>query len=122
MFFYLYTTLNWFSVSNLSSRQFKDAENTEEKQRARYGRRQGSGPIGDGYNYGGYPYMVGSMITGSGPVTPDSEPNETLQQDPSGQTQSDTDAGAGDADSGQTANTDDGMGVGGTTAGMVGTG
>ena len=92
--------------SNLSKKQFDKASNTEDQQRNRSDRRQ--------FNYADYPFMTGSTIMGSGPATSETEPNETLQQEAAEQAQ-------GDNDSGQTASTDSGMGVGGTTAGMVGT-
>lgn len=105
-------------MRNLHTKQFNAATNIEEKQRARFGRRHEPGYTGEGYNYANYPTMTGAKIMGTGPVTPDTEPNETLQQRPTGQIRT----AKFTSRSGETVNTDDGMGVGGTTAGMVGTG
>jgi hypothetical protein len=86
-------------TSNLSS-QFTGAEDVEEKQRRRFKRKRESGFVGNGYWYGGYPYMVGTM----GNPAPETEKDH--DQPMSGG--SDTAAAA------------DGMGVGGTGAGFVG--
>jgi hypothetical protein len=91
-------------MSNLSH-QFDGAiEAYEDMQRRRYARKKGvSGFIGNGYWFTGYPYMVGAM--GSGTIT---------------QTQPDHDRDDVSEHTGETANTDSGMGEGGTVTGLAG--
>ena len=89
-------------AGNLSS-QFDKAENIEEKQRRRFGRKRESGYSGAGFWFGSYPYMIGAMSSGTDPRegnVPDRDqaPNE------SGESASDT----------------SGLGSGGTAAGFVG--
>jgi hypothetical protein len=93
-------------VSNLSH-QFDDVERVEDIQRRRFHRRHESGFVGNGYNFWNYPYMINSV--GAGTITqtqseqyenPVQEQNETPQQ--------------------EAAETNTGMGEGGTAAAATG--
>ena len=53
------------SLRNLST-QFDSAEDIEEQQRRRFGRRRESGYSGAGFWFLNYPYMVGSSGSGTG--------------------------------------------------------
>jgi len=93
-------------MSNLSH-QFDEAIAAyENMQRRRYARKKGvSGFIGNGYWFGSYPYMMGTY--GAGTIT---------------QTQSDNNKGNLSENTGQTADTSNGMGEGGTSFGGGGDG
>jgi hypothetical protein len=89
-------------ASNLSS-QFNNAENIEETQRRRFGRKRESGYSGAGFWFGSYPYMIGAMSSGT-------DPREGNVKD---QDQPISDAAESAADT-------SGLGSGGTAAGFVG--
>jgi hypothetical protein len=89
------------SLRNLST-QFESAEDIEEQQRRRFGRRHESGYSGAGFWYGNYPYMVGALTAGT-------DPHET------GKDHDQPMSGSSDA-----ASATDGAGNGGTAAGFVG--
>jgi hypothetical protein len=88
------------NLRNLST-QFNRAEDIEEQQRRRFGRRRESGYSGAGFWFGGYPYMIGAM----GNPAPETEKDHEQPM-------------SGGSDSAAAAT--DGMGVGGTGAGFVG--
>ena len=89
------------NASNLS-RQFDGAANVEEQQRRRFKRKHESGYVGNGFWFGMYPNMVGTLAGAT---------------DPRPETEKDHDQPMSD---GSTAAATDGMGVGGTGAGYVG--
>ena len=89
-------------ASNLSS-QFNNAENTEERQRRRFGRKRESGYSGAGFWFGNYPYMIGAMSSGTDPR----EGNVKDQDQPM-------------SDAAESAADTSGLGSGGTAAGFVG--
>jgi len=89
-------------ASNLSS-QFDKAENIEEKQRRRFGRKRESGYSGAGFWFGSYPYMIGAMSSGTDPREGTIPGREQ-----------------GMNDSGESASDNSGLGSGGTAAGFVG--
>jgi hypothetical protein len=89
-------------ASNLSS-QFNNAENTEERQRRRFGRKRESGYSGAGFWFGNYPYMIGAMSSGTDPREGTIPGREQ-----------------GMNDSGESASNNSGLGSGGTAAGFVG--
>lgn len=88
-------------MNNLSS-QFDNADNVEEKQRRRFKRKHESGFVGNGYSFWNYPYMIGTL--GAGSLITTTQEHQQLQQEQSG----------------ETAATSDGSGMGGTAAGFVG--
>lgn len=90
------------NLRNLST-QFSSAENIEEQQRRRFGRRRESGYSGAGFWYANYPYMVGALTAGT-------DPHETNKDN--SQPMSDASNAAASAT--------DGTGNGGTAAGFVG--
>lgn len=49
------------SHHNLGRQFERAAEQAENQQRERFSRPRAYGFIGNGYNYGGYPYMLGAM-------------------------------------------------------------
>lgn len=89
-------------ASNLSS-QFNNAENIEETQRRRFGRKRESGYSGAGFWFGSYPYMIGAMSSGTDPR----EGNVKDQDQPM-------------SDAAESAADTSGLGSGGTAAGFVG--
>jgi hypothetical protein len=89
------------SLRNLST-QFDSAEDIEEQQRRRFGRRRESGYSGAGFWFLNYPYMVGSSGSGTGAPEINKDHDQPM-------------SGASD-----TASATDGMGSGGTAAGFVG--
>jgi hypothetical protein len=89
-------------AGNLSS-QFNSAENAEEKQRRRVGRKRESGYSGAGFNFVNYPYMTGAMSSGTDPREGTIPGREQ-----------------GMNDSGESASNNSGLGSGGTAAGFVG--
>ena len=88
-------------MRNLST-QFDTAEDIEERQRKRFGRRRESGYSGAGFWFFNYPNMIGSVGSGT-------DPHET------GKDQDQPMSGSSDA-----ASATDGTGMGGTAAGFVG--
>ena len=88
-------------MRNLST-QFDTAEDIEERQRKRFGRRRESGYTGAGYWFFNYPNMIGSVGSGT-------NPHDT------GRGQDQPVSGNGDV-----ASATDGTGMGGTAAGFVG--
>ena len=88
-------------MRNLST-QFDSAEDIEEKQRRRFGRKREPGYTGAGFWFFNYSNMIGSVGAGT-------DPHET------GKDQDQPMSGGSDA-----ASATDGMGVGGTGAGFVG--
>lgn len=86
----------------LSGGQFANADNVEEKQRRRFGRKREKGFVGTGFWFANYPYMTGAMGSGAAAQPLPYNPNDP--QD------------GGD----QTAAATDGTGMGGTAAGFVG--
>jgi hypothetical protein len=89
-------------ASNLSS-QFNSAENAEERQRRRFGRKRESGYSGAGFNFVNYPYMTGAMSSGTDPR------ENTIPRRKQAQNKS-----------GKSASIINGLGNGGTAAGFVG--
>jgi hypothetical protein len=89
-------------LRNLST-QFDNAEDIEEKQRRRFGRKHESGYSGAGFWFFNYPNMIGAVGSGT-------DPHET------GKDNDQPMSGSSDAAAAAT----DGMGVGGTGAGYVG--
>lgn len=90
------------TASNLSA-QFDNAENIEETQRRRFGRKRESGYSGAGFWFANYPNMIGAMSAGTDPR----EGNVKDKEQPI-------------SESDQTASTSNGSGGGGTAAGYVG--
>lgn len=88
-------------LRNLST-QFDSAENIEEQQRRRFGRRHESGYSGAGFWFFNYPNMIGSVGAGT-------DPHET------GKDQDQPMSGGSDS-----ASATSGAGNGGTAAGFVG--
>jgi hypothetical protein len=88
------------SLRNLST-QFDSAANIEEQQRRRFGRRRESGYSGAGSWFLNYPYMLGTLGSGTGSY-------DTRDQNQPVSNGSDT------------ASATDGAGNGGTAAGFVG--
>ena len=88
------------SLRNLST-QFDSAANIEEQQRRRFGRRRESGYSGAGSWFLNYPYMLGTLGSGTG------------SYDTRDQTQPVSDGS-------DTASATDGAGNGGTAAGFIG--
>jgi hypothetical protein len=88
------------SLRNLST-QFDSAEDIEEQQRRRFGRRRESGYSGAGFWFLNYPYMVGSSGSGTGSYDTRDQ-NQPVN------------------DGSDTASSADGMGSGGTAAGFIG--
>lgn len=88
------------TASNLSA-QFDKAEDIEESQRRRFGRKRESGYSGAGFWFGNYPYMTGAM----GSYNPD---------------QLDKDTNSPISESGRSASDTNGSGSGGTATGFVG--
>jgi hypothetical protein len=89
-------------AGNLSS-QFNSAENAEEKQRRRVGRKRESGYSGAGFNFANYPYMIGAMAAGTDPR------ENTVPRRKQGLNKN-----------GKSASIINGLGNGGTAAGFVG--
>lgn len=88
------------SLRNLST-QFDSAEDIEEQQRRRFGRRRESGYSGAGFWFLNYPYMVESSGSGTGSYDTRDQ-NQPV------------------SDGSDTASSADGMGSGGTAAGFIG--
>lgn len=88
--------------SNLSA-QFNNAENVEETQRRRFGRKRESGYSGAGFWFLNYPNMIGALTAGTDPR----DGNIKDKDQPM-------------SDAGQTAADTSGLGDGGTAAGYVG--
>lgn len=88
-------------MRNLST-QFDTAEDIEEKQRRRFGRKRESGYSGAGFWFFNYPNMIGSVGSGTDPH----ETNKDYNQPMSGGSEA--------------ASATDGTGMGGTAAGFVG--
>lgn len=91
-------------ATNLSPAQFNTMANIEEQQRRRFNRRREPGFIGTGFWYWNYPNMVGTI--GAGTMLQSGDDRNQQQHDVTRD--------------GQTAGTDDGMGVGGTAASASG--
>jgi hypothetical protein len=88
------------SLRNLST-QFDSAANIEEQQRRRFGRRRESGYSGAGSWFLNYPYMLGTLGSGTGSYDTRDQ-NQPV------------------SDGSDTASATDGAGNGGTAAGFVG--
>jgi hypothetical protein len=88
------------SLRNLST-QFDSAEDIEDQQRRRFGRRRESGYSGAGSWFLNYPYMLGTLGSGTGSYDTRDQ-NQPV------------------SDGSDTASSADGMGSGGTAAGFVG--
>lgn len=90
------------AASNLSA-QFGSAENVENTQRRRFGRKRESGYSGAGFWFSNYPNMVGAMTAGTDPR----EGNISNKKKPLNK-------------SNKTTTTSNGLGNGGTAAGYIG--
>ena len=91
-------------VTNLSPAQFNTMANIEEQQRRKFNRKHEAGYVGNGFWYWNYPNMVGTI--GAGTMLQSSDERNQQQHDVTRD--------------GQTANTVDGMGAGGTAASAAG--
>ena len=91
-------------VTNLSPAQFNTMANIEEQQRRKFNRKHESGYVGNGFWYWNYPNMVGTI--GAGAMLQSSDERNEQQHNLTNE--------------GQTANTVDGMGAGGTAASAAG--
>jgi hypothetical protein len=89
------------NLRNLST-QFNSASDIEEQQRRRFGRRRESGYSGSGFWFLNYPYMVGTLGSGTGAPEINKDHDQPM-------------SGASDA-----ASATDGAGNGGTAAGFIG--
>jgi hypothetical protein len=97
-------TYGRFGVSqnaNTLSRQFQGSEKVEERQRRRFKRKHESGFVGNGYWFGMYPNMVGTITSGTNVMPNRDQKKKQLKR-------------------GKSASATDGMGVGGTAAGYIG--
>lgn len=92
------------NVTNLSPAQFNTMADIEEQQRRRFYRKRESGFVGTGFWYWNYPNMVGTI--GAGTMLQSAEDRNQQQHDLTRE--------------GQTANTVDGMGQGGTASSAAG--
>lgn len=91
-------------VNNLSPAQFNTMQDIEEQQRRRFRRKREPGFVGTGFWFWNYPNMVGTI--GSGTLLPSAEQHQEEVRD--------------NTRAGDTANTVDGMGQGGTAASATG--
>lgn len=66
--------------SNLSS-QFMRAEDVEEKQRRRFGRKRESGYSGAGFWFANYPYMIGALGAGTDQRLVDTDNRHEMSDD-----------------------------------------
>jgi hypothetical protein len=92
------------NVSSLSPAQFNTMSDIEEQQRRRYKRKHEPNFSGAGFWFWNYPYMVGTI--GSGSMLPVRD-NDVAQQE-------------GNDRTGETASVDSGLGQGGTASSAAG--